>query len=153
MKKIMRLLKVEHSDEDDIGWKSALLRSLGTVIIGSPKSYDLPKDFYDLQVDRVMPKPSQFNQNALKQNITVNDIRRKVLCKTSGIAKWVLIGVFVVFYGYQMLSVQAEKTLKVGDYSEKSLRECRGIQNLYNQEGAVHLSQEEIDKCGLGRRK
>lgn len=153
MKKIMRLLKIEHSDEDDIGWKSGLLRALGTIIIGAPKAYDLPKDFYDLQVDRVMPKPSQFNQNALKQNITVNDIRRKVLAKTSNIAKWTLIGVFVVFYGYQMLSVQAEKTLKVGDYSEKTLRECRGIQNLYRQEGAVHLSQEEIDKCGLGRRK
>jgi len=153
MKKIMNKLKIEHDSDEDIGWKSSFLRIVGNVIIGTPKSYDLPKDFYDLQVDRVMPKPSQFNQNALKQNITVNDIRRKVLWKTTNMAKWVLVGVFVVFYGYQILSVQTEKTLKVGDYSDKSLRECRGIQNLYRQEGAAHLTQEEIDKCGLGRRK
>lgn len=164
----------DYLKDSSLSFKSKALRFIGYSLIGSPVSYGLPKDFYDMPADREMPNPKHFNQDILAKNIKNNNIRRQVLAKTCRISSLILILLFLLMFGIGFLShgvkqISARenfnrelkhsnpmnrqienKNIKESS-STPSLKTCDDIIDLYYSGQRRSITDAEMDKCGIKR--
>lgn len=68
--------------QEKASWVSRLASALGTVFFGSPASYGMKKDLYYLPFERteqVPDRPDQFDLDLVRDNLYINDFRRRML--------------------------------------------------------------------------
>lgn len=150
--------KTSYIKDASISFKSKILRILGYTLIGKPSNYELPNDFYDMPADREMPNPKFFNQDALVKNVKTNNIRRKILAKTSNFAFFILLFLFLITLGLSFLPHKTNSLppeinrTKINNRSSNNpldLKDCNKVLDIYYYGNRNQITKNDIIRCNV----
>jgi hypothetical protein len=110
-----------------ISLRSRALHFLGSLLVGTPASLDMPADFYYIEADREFPAPGQLDWDAQRRRIYVDGFRRAL---TQRVAFYACVAALVLSIGGALLNGGA-----------------RGAKNLVQGHGLFgHLTRAECEE-------